>query len=75
MLIENCFDNASYPRTKSGVDDGTEAVAEEVRPSKLTVAGAHSSLHTNRCTVFLAGLPDEHVPDRWRHAGRLATDA
>ena len=39
ILVENCFDNASFPFTASGVDDGTEAVEEEACPMNLFRAG------------------------------------
>jgi alpha-galactosidase len=39
VLVENCFDNSSYPRTKSGVDDGEEAVAEEDCPMNMFRSG------------------------------------
>ncbi len=39
VLVENCFDNSSYPRTKSGVDDGEEAVTEEDCPMNMFRSG------------------------------------
>ena len=39
VLIENCFDNSSFPRTKSGVDDGTEVVTDEDCPMNMYRSG------------------------------------
>ena len=44
MLVENCFDNASYPRTKSGVDDGIEVVAEEYCPMNMCACASFCSV-------------------------------
>ena len=44
VLVENCFDNASYPRTKSGVDDGIEAVAEEDCPMNMCTCASFCSV-------------------------------
>ena len=43
------------------------AIAEAVRCSKLTVAGSHSSLHTNRYRAFGSGAPARPLPrsTRW----------
>lgn len=40
VLLENCFDNASFPFTKSGVDDGSEdVVAEDACPMNIFRSG------------------------------------
>jgi hypothetical protein len=44
VLVENCFDNASYPRTKSGVDDGIEVVAEEYCPMNMCACASFCSV-------------------------------
>jgi hypothetical protein len=38
-LLENCFDNASFPYTASGVDDGTDVVGEDACPMNLFRTG------------------------------------
>eukprot|EP00039_Didymoeca_costata_P021705 m.345237 g.345237 ORF g.345237 m.345237 type:complete len:764 (+) comp25973_c0_seq1:95-2386(+) len=39
VLLENCFDNASYPYTKSGFDDGVEAVEDDACPMNMFRSG------------------------------------
>ena len=39
MLVENCFDNASFPFVPSGFDDGIETVAEGACPMNLFRTG------------------------------------
>ncbi|CAK0838856.1 unnamed protein product [Prorocentrum cordatum] len=39
VLLENCFDNASFPFVPSGADDGGEAVEEEACPMNLFRTG------------------------------------
>lgn len=39
ILVENCFDNASFPFTTSGVDNGNEVVEEDACPMNMFRSG------------------------------------
>ena len=39
ILLENCFDNASFPYTSSGFDDGDDVVDEAACPMNLFRSG------------------------------------
>jgi hypothetical protein len=42
VLLENCFDNASFPFTATGVDDGTDAIEEAACPMNMFRSGGDS---------------------------------
>ena len=74
--VENCFDNASYPRTRSGADDGDEAVLDADCPMNMyRSGGAPSQAATRghqRVRIGWSGCPPN-----WQsldHAGDMRAD-
>ena len=75
VLIENCFDNASFPYVPSGADDGNERIPEEACPMNMFRTGgdmrADWPLMLRRLQTIAPWLRLSR-PKCWAYLGRQA---